>query len=102
LGLAKLQPDAEWWADAHDWLSGIVKEQVGDVADLELEAHFAADGPAAAGPAAAGGAALVVVGSRGHGAAGSVLHGSVSSAVLRNAHCPVVVVPPGTERARNA
>jgi nucleotide-binding universal stress UspA family protein len=96
-GMAKLQPDAEWRADAEQWLSGVVKKEVGDVADLELEAHLAADGPAAAVLAAAGRASLIVVGARGRGAAGSVLHGSVSSAVLRHAPCPVVVVPAGTE-----
>jgi nucleotide-binding universal stress UspA family protein len=92
-GIAKLQPDAEWRVDARRWLSEVVEEELGDVADLELEPHVAQDGPAAAILAAADGAALIVVGSRGHGAAGSALHGSVSSAVLRHARCPVVVVP---------
>ena len=57
-GIAKLQPDAEWRADAQQWLIGIVKEEIGDVADLELEPHVAADGPAAAVLAAAASAAL--------------------------------------------
>ena len=92
-GIAKLQPDAEWRADAQQWLMDIVKEEIGDIADAELEAHLAADGPAAAVLAAAAGAELIVVGARGRGAAGSALHGSVSSAVLRHAPCPVVVVP---------
>jgi nucleotide-binding universal stress UspA family protein len=92
-GLAKLQPDAEWRADAQQWLMEIVKEEIGDIVDVELEAHRAAEGPAAAVLDAAAGAALIVVGSRGRGAAVSALHGSVSSAVLRHAPCPVVVVP---------
>jgi nucleotide-binding universal stress UspA family protein len=92
-GIAKLQPDAEWRAGAKRWLADIVKAEVGDVTDLNLEPHVAQDGPAEAILAAADRAALNVVGSRGRGASRSVLHGSVSSAVLRHARCPVVVVP---------
>ena len=40
-------------------------------------------------------AELLVVGSRGLRELGSVLLGSVSSALMRDAPCPVVVVPPG-------
>lgn len=40
-------------------------------------------------------ARLVVVGSRGDGAIRTALLGSVSAAVVRDAPCPVVVVPPG-------
>lgn len=47
------------------------------------------------------GATMVVVGSRGLGQVRSLLLGSVSVALVRHAHCPVVVVRPGkmgTER----
>jgi nucleotide-binding universal stress UspA family protein len=38
------------------------------------------------------GAGLIVVGSRGHGGIRRALMGSVSDAVVRHAHCPVLVV----------
>jgi nucleotide-binding universal stress UspA family protein len=42
---------------------------------------------------------LLVCGSRGYGAAGSVLLGGVSRRLVHRAACPVIVVPRGTERA---
>lgn len=45
------------------------------------------------------GAGLVVVGSRGLGAAGALFLGSVSARVAARATVPVVVVPPGTEHS---
>ena len=48
------------------------------------------------------GAAMVVVGSRGRGPIRSKLLGSVSVRLVRQAHCPVVVVRPGeTGTVRN-
>ena len=38
------------------------------------------------------GAGLIVLGSRGHGRIRRALMGSVSDAVVRHAHCPVLVV----------
>jgi len=39
--------------------------------------------------------ALLVVGNRGHGGLGTLLLGSVSEHIVRNARCPVVVIPHG-------
>jgi nucleotide-binding universal stress UspA family protein len=38
---------------------------------------------------------LLVCGSRGHGPAGSVMLGCVSTGVLRKARCPVLLIPRG-------
>lgn len=48
--------------------------------------------------ATADGLDVLVMGSRGHGPMGRALLGSVSSAVMRSASCPVVVVPRGASR----
>ena|SRR3712207_1567465 len=45
------------------------------------------------------GAGLIVVGSRGHGGIRRALMGSVSDAVVRHAHCPVLVVRQQAESA---
>ncbi len=45
------------------------------------------------------GAGLIVMGSRGLGGVRRALIGSVSDAVVRHAHCPVLVVRPEKERA---
>lgn len=42
-------------------------------------------------------ARLIVIGARGWGPIGRALHGSVSTAVLHEAHCPVLVVRGGPE-----
>jgi nucleotide-binding universal stress UspA family protein len=99
LGMAKLQPDDEWRAEAESALADIVSEEVSEFDGIELEAVTAQDGPAAAVLSAAEDAALVVVGSRGRGMAASALLGSVSSSILRHARCPVVVVPSAVDQA---
>jgi nucleotide-binding universal stress UspA family protein len=45
---------------------------------------------------------LLVCGSRGYGALGSVLLGGLSRRLIHRAACPVIVVPRGTERALEA
>jgi len=69
-----------------------VREHAPDVAIHEVLEH--AD-PAAFLVRRSDGAAMVVVGSRGRGPIRSKLLGSVSVRLVRQAHCPVVVVRPG-------
>jgi nucleotide-binding universal stress UspA family protein len=42
---------------------------------------------------------LLICGSHGYGPVRSVVHGSVSHALSRHSRCPLIVVPPGSERA---
>jgi nucleotide-binding universal stress UspA family protein len=58
-----------------------------------IERRLVCDDPATALLDAAKEAALLAVGSRGLGAGGDATLGSVSQRVIRNARCPVVVVP---------
>jgi nucleotide-binding universal stress UspA family protein len=62
-----------------------------------IERRLVCDDPASALLEAAKGADLLVVGSRGLGAGGAAPLGSVSHGVIRDAPCPVVVIPPEGE-----
>jgi nucleotide-binding universal stress UspA family protein len=93
------QPDTTWRDGAMGWLTGVVESEIGALTGLTLELRVEQDRPAAAILAAADDAAMIVVGSSGRSAAGSTLEASVSSAVLREARCAVVVVPVGAGRA---
>src|SRR5690606_8479072 len=62
--------------------------------DVEVTEEAVLAHPVDALTAAAAGAALLVVGSHGRGALGSLVLGSVSRAVLHHAYCPVAVVRP--------
>lgn len=60
---------------------------------LEVDTVLQIGSPAYALVDAAKGAAMLVVGSRGHGGFVGLLLGSVSSACVHHAHCPIVVIP---------
>lgn len=66
-----------------------------DHPDLEVVLLMRADDPRSMLEDLSRHASLLVLGSRGRGPVASLLLGSVSVAVARHAHCPVVVVRPG-------
>jgi nucleotide-binding universal stress UspA family protein len=101
-GMAKLQPDVAWRADAIRALAAILHEEIGDPGGLELDAVATQAGPAVGLLGAAEGASLIVLGTRGRGGAASALLGSVSSEVLKRPPCPVVLIPPAHATPRPA
>lgn len=85
--------DAEFFsARARRTLDGAVAEAFGDGPPAGLTRGLLRGHPAEALVEASRGAQLLVVGRRGTGGFGSLLLGSVSTACVVNAHCPVLVV----------
>jgi nucleotide-binding universal stress UspA family protein len=83
--------DPELIEDAARSVLDEARRRVG--ADVEVELVARCDRPAAVLCEQSRDAALLVVGSRGHSAVGSLLLGSVSNYVAHHASCPVVIVP---------
>lgn len=78
---------------ARELLSAVIEEIVADHPDVEIVPLLAEGRAAPALLDAAEGADLLVLGSRGRGGFKSLLLGSVSSACVHHAPCPVAVVP---------
>ncbi|WP_372729086.1 universal stress protein [Nocardioides sp.] len=124
--------DATWWMDQagidHRRVIEAIKENAADILaaaatrarelgpDLEIHEELRLQDPREALLAASEHAAMIVIGSRGRGPVRSLVLGSVSAAVAKHAHCPVVVLRPrdteieregvlvgvdGTEHSRN-
>jgi nucleotide-binding universal stress UspA family protein len=83
--------DPELIKDAATAVVEDARRRVGSDVATELVARC--DRPATVLCEASRDAALVVVGSRGHKAVGSLLLGSVSNYVAHHSSCPVVIVP---------
>jgi nucleotide-binding universal stress UspA family protein len=83
---------AEIEAEERRLLSERISGWTGKYPDVAVELTVTRDRPAALLVDRSRTADLVVVGSRGRGAAVGLLMGSVSHAVLHRAHCPVAVV----------
>ena len=91
------------WEHPHDVLHQAEVLATKQLAEESVLTTVADLHPAPAILAASARAVLVVLGSRGHGAVGSALLGSVSTTVAEHASCPVVVVRgavPGGELGR--
>ena len=74
------------------WLADLVREVVGQVADVEITQSTIELDAAPALLDAAQNAELLIVGSRGHGGFAGLLLGSVSQHCAHHAPCPVVIV----------
>ncbi|GGO20140.1 universal stress protein [Microbispora rosea subsp. aerata] len=75
-----------------DYVAGALRSQRDRYPGVRAEMRAVCSHPVPALVEAGEKADLLVVGSRGHGAVGSAVLGSVSRAVLHHAHCPVAVV----------
>jgi nucleotide-binding universal stress UspA family protein len=76
----------------------VLKEEAADGVEIERRTVEAAPAHALMDVATAEQADLLVVGRHGHGALAELLLGSVSSALIRHAPCPLALVPRPTKK----
>jgi nucleotide-binding universal stress UspA family protein len=90
-------PTADGFVEAEHHADEVLRtalEHVAAGSSIETEALAIEGQPAKVLIEQSQGAALLVVGSRGRGAAASLLLGSVSQKLAHHAPCPLVIVPP--------
>jgi nucleotide-binding universal stress UspA family protein len=94
---APLPEGLDFEADARGVVTKCVADVIGSAADsgLDLSIGIVEGHPAAVLVHESKNAALVVVGSRGHGAFAGMLLGSVGQHLAAHASCPVVIVRDG-------
>ena len=92
-GLVLVEMSERAEQQARELLRSVLEHNVGEDAGVEVVPMVTGGRAAPALLDAARGAELLVVGSRGRGGFKSLLLGSVSSACVHHAPCPVVVVP---------
>lgn len=93
LGLSVSDDPAVYARSASETLERTLRNVRADYWGPPVERHVGRGSPADVLLAAAADAALLVVGSRGRGGLTGVLLGSVAQQLVRDATCPVVVVP---------
>lgn len=95
-GSAYVPPSPELESQAHRVLEAAAAQVTAATPSLQLSTDLRIGPAAQVLLAAADGASMVVVGTRGLGAVGSMFLGSVSGRIAAQASAPVVVVPPDT------
>jgi nucleotide-binding universal stress UspA family protein len=98
-GWAPASPDDEDWAGATEkLLSETVRDALGDDSSVPVRTKVVEGQSARVLLDESAGADLLVVGSRGRGGFAGLLLGSVSQHCVQHANCPIVVLPPASDR----
>jgi len=93
IGVAVVDPGAEFEEDANRCLEETAKRLEAELAGLKVEPVVREGTAARVLVEESADAALLVVGSRGHGGFVGLLMGSVSGQCAHHASCPVAIVP---------
>jgi nucleotide-binding universal stress UspA family protein len=93
VSLQDVRQDKPIPADWPDAIEELLESRSAELAELEVEGTAAYGGPREELVRAGKELDLLIVGSRGYGPVGRLLHGSVSGYLVRHATCPLLVLP---------